>query len=218
MIKENLIENVDLYSLSTFNGIFSYYLSFCDICTYCTTLKGKKKSPSITICSQRIIKGKKKKIYFWTSSFKSIISYNKWMHSVCISFEILLIYFFNLYKKKKSLHVPRSSLLFFLEIFYLSSLSRRISFTRYLKQWNNWNEKVEYFQMVIEVQFSNNFDSTSFFSSRLFDAIEIFFIEYVRSNFWVFVDKLFSITQSILLFTVFQQNTWCLLNLSIIKI
>lgn len=162
-------------------------------------------------------KGEKKKIYFWTSSFKSIISYNKWMHSVCISFEILLIYFFNLYKKKKSLHVPRSSLLFFLEIFYLSSLSSE-NFFYLLKQWNNWNEKVEYFQMVIEVQFSNNFDSTSFFSSRLFDAIEIFFIEYVRSNFWVFVDKLFSITQSILLFTVFQQNTWCLLNLSIIKI
>lgn len=42
---------------------------------------------------------------------------------------------------------------------------------------NNWNKNG--FQMVIEVQFSNNFDSTSFFSSRLFDAIEIFFIEYV---------------------------------------
>lgn len=68
------------------------------------------------------------------------------------------------------------------------SSSRSFIFHRYqgkflfylLKQWNNWNKKVEYFQMVIEVQFSNNFDSTSFFSSRLFDAIEIFFIEYVE--------------------------------------
>lgn len=162
-------------------------------------------------------KGEKKKIYFWTSSFKSIISYNKWMHSVCISFEILLIYFFNLYKKKKI--ITHSKVLSpFLPRDFLSFIIITENFFYSLKQWNNWNEKVEYFQMVIEVQFSNNFDSTSFFSSRLFDAIEIFFIEYVRSNFWVFVDKLFSITQSILLFTVFQQNTWCLLNLSIIKI
>lgn len=55
--------------------------------------------------------------------------------------------------------------------------------------------------MVIEVQFSNNFDSTSFFSSRLFDAIEIFFIEYVE----VIPECLpinFFPTQSILLFSV----------------
>lgn len=90
--------------------------------------EGKKKSPSITICSQRIIKGKKK-IYFWTSSFKSIISYNKWMHSVCISFEILLIYFFNLYKKKI---ITRSKVLspFLPQDLLSPSLSRRISFTR----------------------------------------------------------------------------------------
>lgn len=70
-----------------------------------------------------------KKIYFWTSSFKSIISYNKWMHSVCISFEILLIYFFNLYKKKI---ITRSKALspFLPQDFLSPSLSRRIFFTR----------------------------------------------------------------------------------------
>lgn len=97
-----------MLTYTVYQRFMPYSLTTCHSAIYCTTLKGKKKSSSITICSQRIIKReKKKKIYFWTSSFKSIISYNKWMHSVCISFEILSIYFFNLYKKKKSLHVSK---------------------------------------------------------------------------------------------------------------
>ena len=124
-----------MLTYTVYQRFMPYSLTTCHSAIYCTTLKGKKKSSSITICSQRIIKReKKKKIYFWTSSFKSIISYNKWMHSVCISFEILSIYFFNLYKKKNHYTFPRSSLLFFLQdIFYLSSLSRRICFARWNK-------------------------------------------------------------------------------------
>lgn len=59
-----------MLTYTVYQRFMPYSLTTCHSAIYCTTLKGKKKSSSITIYSQRIIKGEKKKNLFLNFVFQ----------------------------------------------------------------------------------------------------------------------------------------------------
>lgn len=122
--------------------------------TYCTTFWKRSKSQIFFACSQRIINGIKWNLF--PNFVLSIISFNKWMHSVCL-FEFLSMYCFDFYES-----LPRSSL---------------SSFSGQVPQWNNRTKMSNTSKKKKKKENGNR--------SLIFQIIPLFFLCLVRSNFCV---------------------------------